>query len=42
MQGTLTTFLPLVSVTGTEVAKTDASFLGVWCTHLHSGLSSYS
>ena len=36
MQGTLTTFLSLVSITGTEVAKADASFLKVWYIYLQS------
>ena len=38
MQGTLTTSLPLVSVIGIWVAKTDASFLA-WYRYLHSDLS---
>ena len=46
MQGTLTTTSLPPSVTETEVAETDTSFLEVRgevrCTHLHSGLSYYS
>ena len=39
MQGTLATSLLLVSVIGTEVAETDASFLEVQDIYLQSGPS---